>query len=514
MSIVTLNFFVFLVLSTIMYYCFPAKHKWISLLVFSLVFFLLVSWKVSYYFVAGTLIAYFGAIIIQDKCMTQRTRKITLIISITAEVLLLFFLKYLNIIPNTINGFAQLFQIHTHYGPINLIAPIGISYYTLSLWGYLMDVYRTTTKAEKNYLKIMLFAGYYPCLISGPIIRYPKMKDELFCSHQFNWNNLFMGFHRVLYGLLKKMFIADTLAPSVKTIFSNPSAYSGIFLVLGVMMYAIQIYCDFSGCMDIVIGASKLYGIKLPENFHSPFFSRNLSEFWRRWHITLGLWGKDYIMYPLLMSNSFQRIGDKCKKKLGKKIGKKIPLILALFILWLFIGIWHGATYIYILAAGIIPWVFFSGSELLSDRIRNLTKKLGLKTDTFSFHLFQSVRTICIMLVVWLFALCPTFLEAPEIIRLLFVKHSQSISSFIHTGILSSLPTNQAMIKRIFLIVSLIGIGIVDYLKYKDVDVADRFNQQSVWFRYLILFGMIFILLCYGAYGPGYNPVDFIYGGF
>jgi D-alanyl-lipoteichoic acid acyltransferase DltB (MBOAT superfamily) len=515
MTITSLYFFIFLILTTIVYYICPKKYRWISLLVFSAAFFLLSSWKVSFYFAIGTIIAYVGARLIQEKCQTDKLKRIVLIISISCELLILFLLKYINIIPNTINGFGNLFNIDLNFATINLIAPLGISYYTLSLWGYMVDVYRTTTEAEKNYFKLALFACYYPCLISGPFIRYPEIKKEFFEARSLDWDNIFMGFHRIVYGLLKKMFIADNLAVFVNVIFADTGKYSGPFIIVGVMMYAVQIYCDFSGCMDIIIGASKLYGVKLPENFDSPFFSKNLSEFWRRWHITLGLWGKDYIMYPLLISAKFQQLGKKAKKIFGKKTGKKIPVILSILVLWAFIGIWHGASYKYIFAAGILPWIYFSLSELFSDLFKKANTHFHFRTDTLSFHLFQSARTILLMLIIWLFALSPSLMQSGKIFGNLFAIPSlQTIQDFAIENILGDLGIRQIIAKYVLLVISILGVTLVDYLKYKEIDVGDGFNKQAVWFRYLILFAMIITTICFGVYGPGYNPADFIYGGF
>lgn len=512
MVITSLNFFVFLIITTLAYYICPKKIRWVALLIFSTVFFCLCSWTVSYYFIIGTVIAYAGARLIQEKCSTDKRKKTVLILSVVLEIALLFLLKYVNIIPNSLNGFAGLFNIDFHFANVNLIAPIGISYYTLSLCGYLVDVYRTTTSAEKNYFKLALFAVYYPCLVSGPFIRYPDMRTEFFEVRNLNWDNIFTGFHRIVYGLMKKVFIADNLSVFINVIFSDTGKYSGLYIIAGIIMYTIQIYCDFSGCMDIVIGASKLYGVKLPENFESPFFSRNLSEFWRKWHITLGLWGKDYIMYPLLKSAKFQQIGKKAKKKLGKKTGKKIPVIISLFVLWTVIGIWHGATYKYIFAAGILPWIYFSVSELFSDSIKKLNTKLHINTDTFVFHLFQSLRTIFLLLIMWLFVLAPSFLQSGELIANIFVAPSNT--GFFNDYVIAGLSNRQVIMKYALLAVSLVGITVVDYLKYKGIDVGSKFNERAFWLRYILLFAMIITTICFGVYGPGYNPADFIYGGF
>lgn len=516
MTITSLNFFCFLAITVFIYYLFPKKLRWISVLIFSTVFFCLFSLKVAFVFLFDITITYIGARLIAERIRTSKGKRIVLILSIAAIMSFLFVLKYINIIPNTINLFGRLFQINLHIMTINLIAPIGISYFTLSMWSYLVDVYRTTETAEKNYFKLMLFGCYYPCLISGPFIRYPEMKKEFFQEKDFDWNNVFSGFHRVVYGVFKKLLIADNLAMSVDMIFSDTGTYSGLLVLWGVILYAIQIYCDFSGCMDIVIGASRMYGIKLPENFESPFFSRKLPEFWRRWHITLGLWGKEYIMYPLLKSNAFQGLGKKAKKKWGKKTGKKIPVIISIFILWLFIGIWHGAYYHYIFAAGILPWIYFTCSELFSDPIEKLTKRLYINTETFSFHLFQSLRTITLMLCIWLFALAPNLKSGFDNYKnmLLLQTNWNVIKDHYFQYVQSAQSSMLALWKPHIILFALFLVTLVDYLKYAGIDVSERFNKQAFWLRWFVLFFMMLATLIYGVYGPGYDPRDFIYGGF
>lgn len=515
MTITSINFFVFLILTTTLYYLCPRKVRWVSLLVFTAAFFLLNSARVFYYTLFGTGVAYLGARLMEEKCRTERQKRVVLTASIGLVLGVLFLLKYINVIPNTLNAFGRLFRLNLCLGELDLLAPIGISYYSLTLWAYLVDVYRTTARAERNYCKLLLFACYYPCLVSGPILRYPDMKEQLFVPRPLQWENVFRGFHRIVYGLLKKMFLADTLAVNVKLVFSDPDRFSGPLLLFGVAMYAVQIYCDFSGCMDIVLGASQLYGVRLPENFNSPFFSRTLSEFWRRWHITLGLWGKDYILYPLLKSAKFQRLGSRAKKRFGKKAGKKLPLILAIWVLWAVIGFWHGATWKYFFAAGMLPWFYFTLSELLSEPMKKATVRLRLKPDSFFFHLLQSVRTVLLMLTIWLITLAPTLSQSGRILTRLFVLPARdAVLELVWTVSFCTLSPRHACCKLFCLLASLTGVTIVDVLRCKGVPVAERFDQHALLFRYLILFAMIITIICFGVYGPGFHPGDFIYGGF
>ncbi len=500
MQIVTFNFFIFLLISIVVYYIFPKNKRWIVLLISSILFFLFAShYKMILYLLFGIITTYFGTIYISKKIDNEKNKKIALIITLGSILLELCVLKYINLFPLTANAFGELFNLNISFKTISLLAPLGISYYTLSLIGYVTDVYRGTCKPQKNFLKHALFSCYYPVMISGPIIRYSEVDNELLNGNKFNWENIYLGFYRIVFGLMKKLVIANQLAIIVKTIFSDYQVYSGYFIVIGVIFYAIQIYADFSGCMDIVIGASKMYGVTLPENFNSPFFSRNLAEFWRRWHISLGRWAKDYIMYPLLKSALFQKLLIVCKEKFGKNIGKKIPIILAIFILWILIGIWHGASYRYIFAAGILPWIYLTVSQLFENLPKKINEKFHINTECFSFHLFQSLRTLALMCFIWLFVCSPSFLESFAIIKSIFIL--PSMNSEINIPL------------RILAIPCAIAIA-AEYLNYIGYNVFELFKKQNLWFRWCALLLILFTTIIFGIYGPGYNASDFIYGGF
>ena len=502
MSIISFSFLLFLIDSIIIYYLFPKKHRWTVLLFSSVLFFICAcDYKLFLYLIFDILVAYFGTKLFSEE-QNEKTKKGIYFSSIFLIIGVLITLKWINIVAMTFNIFGNLFHIHTNFGMLNLIAPLGVSYYTLSLIGYVTDVYRGAYEREKNIFKLALFTCYYPILISGPFVRYSAMKKELFEEKQFSYINIFQGFERIIYGFMKKILIADVLSGIVSTIFSNYYIYSGYYIVLGLVCYAIQIYADFSGCMDIVIGASKMYGITLEENFKSPFLSKNLSEFWRRWHISLGQWGKDYIMYPLLKSNAFQKLNTKLKDIYGKKPAKLITTLLSIFILWLFIGIWHGASYRYIFCAGILPWIYLTCGQLFETKIKLFNEKFHIRTECFSFQLFRRLRTLGFMCFIWLFACADRLKDSVHIIRQLF--HFPSLS------LMYTLPK-----------FSVLGVGIalglvlvVDILKYQEIDVLEMFNEQNTIFKYLILFLMIYLTLRYGAYGPSFNAVDFIYGGF
>ncbi len=505
MSITSLNFFLFLITTVVIYWLCPKKIRYIILLISNVIFFLCASeWKMLFYLLASVTAVYIGTRLIAEKCKSDRQKKVVLVITLMVVFGILATLKWINIFPKTINLFGELFNVNFGLNTINLIAPIGVSYYTLSLASYLVDVYRTTYVAEKNYLKVATFACYYPALVSGPIMRFNEMREGLFGEKKFSYDYFYLGFERFIYGLMKKMVIADNLAPVVQSVYGaegGASAVSGGLMVVATAAYAIQVYMDFSGCMDIVLGASTMYGVKLPENFDSPFFSKTLSEFWRRWHITLGTWGKDYVMYPLLKSAGFQKMGRGLKKRFGKKVSRIVPTLIAVLALWLIIGIWHGTDYKYIFAAGIVPWVYFAGGQIFDGLFNKLRELLHISKDNLGFKVFQVLRTFAMMCCLWFFACIPHLKDAPQ-----YIKAVLRMSGLPEFANLPHVPW--------ILFVMCAVVGLVDYLNYKGINVPVKFHEQWWVFRWVVLLVLIVVILVFGAYGPTYNVNDFIYGGF
>lgn len=248
--------------------------------------------------------------------------------------------KYLNFFVYTGRAAGNIFGVDIPLKDISLVAPMGLSFYTLQVVGYLLDVSRGTCRAEKGLLRYALFASFFPQLVQGPINRYSDLAETLYTPKKFNYEQVTFGLQRMLWGLFKKLVIAERMSVIVGTIYGDFETYSGLYIVVGTVCFAFQLYTDFSGAMDIALGLSEALGIRMAENFDNPFFARSISEYWRRWHITLGTWMKDYVFYPLLKSNLFVSIGDRAKKRLGKKRGKKIPTYLGMVVLWFTVGFW------------------------------------------------------------------------------------------------------------------------------------------------------------------------------
>ena len=229
-----------------------------------------------------------------------------------------------------------------------LLLPIGISFYTLQAIGYMADVYWEKIPAQRHLGKLALFLGFFPQIMEGPISMYEQTGEDLWKGEDLRGENLSAGWSRILWGLFKKMIVADRLYVLVKAVFEHYQDYSGSIVVFAAIAYTLQLYMEFSGCMDIVIGSGRLFGVRLPENFCRPFASKNAAEFWRRWHITLGAWLKTYVFYPVSVSRMVKKWNRFGKKHLGKYLTRLGATAMCLFPVWLCNGLWHGPSWHYI----------------------------------------------------------------------------------------------------------------------------------------------------------------------
>ncbi|MDR0823203.1 MAG: hypothetical protein LBN20_05450, partial [Endomicrobium sp.] len=295
MVLTSFYFFIFLAVLTLLYWTLPKRFQWILLLLGSIFFYLFAGLKSIASLVFITALTIWAGAYLIDKISSDRKKTLILIITILINIAILGFFKYYNFFADNINILAKLFHLNGQSLPIlKLLLPLGISYYTFQTVGYLIDVYRGIAEPQKNPAKFALFAMFFPSVSIGPIHRYNELAPQLYAHHNFDYTQWTFGIQRILWGLFKKLVIADRLAMFVNPIFNDYGQYAGLYLFIAIIFFAFQIYTDFSGCMDIVIGAGQMFGIKMNENFNTPFFSRSISEFWRRWHITLGAWMKDY----------------------------------------------------------------------------------------------------------------------------------------------------------------------------------------------------------------------------
>ncbi len=515
-----LYLFVFLPLALICYQAFPAKWRGKVLIVFSYFFFYSISKKLLIYLIATTLVTHHIGIWIdnlkaQEKDKTREEKKNlkarekkVLILGIFIMLATLYYFKYWNFTIWNMNRVASFFSFHRNWMEHSILMPIGISFYTLQAIGYMADVYWGRVKADENLEKTALFLSFFPQIMEGPIARYTDIQDTMFKHESLTMPNLREGFIRIFWGLFKKLVIADRASIAVGIIFNNYAQYNGAMILVGAVAYTVQLYMEFSGCMDIVIGSGKMFGIVLPENFRQPFFAISASEFWKRWHITLGAWFKNYIFYPVSTSKLIRDWNHFGKKHFGKYVVKMGTVAIALFPVWLSNGIWHGARWGYIFY-GMYYFIIIM-FEISTEPLRDLfAKALHINIKSWGYRLFQTLKLWIIVVIGEMFFRAGGFHTGLHMFKSIFQNFSLSQISNVS---LLKLGLDGADYLVIFL--GVIIVFAVDLLKENGYSGIKMICSRSYPERCFILLVMIVTVVVFGAYGEGYQAVDLIYAGF
>lgn len=312
----------------------------------------------------------------------------------------------------------------------------------------------------------------------------------------------------MLWGLFKKLVIAERLRLLVDTVYGSYNDYPGAFIWLATVCYAFQLYTDFSGCMDIVIGMSESLGIELPENFRTPFFAKSVAEYWRRWHITLGVWMKDYVFYPLLRSRFFTNLNRSWKKKFGKKKGKQYATFAAMFLLWFTVGVWHGGNWKYVIGSGLLHWFYIVMEELLEEPCARAMKKLHINAAGRAVAAVRVARTFLLVCIGDLFFRAESVTAAFAMLKGAVTVWNPEI---IWNGALFGLGLD--VIEAGIAAVSLLLLLTVSVLQQKG-SVRERIAGKALPVRWLIWYALLFYVILFGCYGPEYSAAEFIYQGF
>lgn len=494
MTLTSLSFFAFLIVTLILYYLVRPLQKYI-LLAASIFFYISISslgpLKLAALMIGVFSVTYFGALLI-DKTEGGVKRTI-LTIGIVLIVSVLFVLKYAY---NILETFAALFNVGGDFSCLQFVAIIGISYYALSAIGYMIDVFWGTCKAEKNPANVALFIFYFPQLISGPFTRFNSMNVQFEEKHTPDYERITYGMRRMVFGYFKKLVISERFSMAVDKIFTNYEEVSAVGIAGATLCYAVELYTDFSGCMDIIMGASSIFGIELPENFKAPFFSETLKEFWQRWHITLGTWFKDYFMYPLQKSGPIQKLGKWAKKKLGKTAGRKVPFYSAMLVLWIAIGIWHGGTGYYFIASAAIPCVLLIISDLCQPLFGRINKALRINTDCASWHWFRRVRTLLLICICW-FVVCSGENGSTLSIMAHMCRNVMNLPNFVITTNAIGLDTLDVLMMAIGVVV----IFISQKCEYEETTILKKMDEQNIFFRILLIYAEIVLIMLCGMVG-------------
>ncbi len=478
-------FFFFLAVSVLLYFIFPKKMRWYVLLTSSLGFY--VTWgkkRLLMVIVAG-LFSYVSAIMI-EKSKKKSLRRLWCGLGLILVLLMLFYAKIGN----------SLFESKF------VIVPLGISYYTFSLISYLLDVYWKKQHAEKNVLKHFLFILYFPKILEGPIEKERNLLPKLVEGHDFDYQRFCFGLQLIIYGLFKKLVIAERLCILTGNIFCRDfwNVHSGSIIVLGAVLRAFELYMDFSGCMDMACGMSELFGISLTKNFNLPFFSKTAAEFWRRWHITLNSFFKDYVYMPIVINPHLIQFSAKVRKLCGKRAGKAVMTVVPLYVIWILTGLWHGD------GKKFIVWGLYWGtvmafSAVFEPELKQLAWLCRIDTDSHGWKVFQMIRTFC------LFAF-GRLITAHHFRHALRRIASDFCVNNLFDGTIFTLGLDAA---NFFVMAAGLLIVWKISLCQNTCSVREKVAGYSIVMRWSLYLGAFFTVLIFGMYGPGYNPSDFEY---
>ena len=511
MSLVSALFLVFVAAVVLLYYVLPKSFRFWVVLAASLAFSAFLGFYTLLFVLISAVLCYVGGLLSGPSKKTA-LRNAATIITVVINIALLCAVKYYNVIGLAAERLNLMFGAVNGANSFFLYAvPVGMSFYVLQTTGYILDCRWEKIAPEKNFFKVLLFSTYFPQLMSGPMNTYASLSAEFEKAKEvkFDFSRISDGAVRVAWGFFKKLVIAERAAIVVNKIYADHLTYTGWFIPLGVFFFAIQLYTDFSGCMDVVIGVSHMLGIELPENFNCPFFSKNVKEYWRRWHITLGAWLRDYLMYPVLKSTPLIKIGDWSKAKFGKKNGKKVPTYIALLILWFAVGYWHGGLWNYVIGSGILHFIYIVLGMIFEPWFKKIRPKIG--ADKLYFRIFQSVRTFILMLTGFVFFRSASVGDAVDMYAAIFRK---SETAFNWTNFTA---TGMTLAHLIVLIVAVLIVCVVDAYKYQPSEddqprSAIAFLRSKgvvlLWAAFMVL---VLATLIFGMYGLGYDSGSFIY---
>lgn len=497
MAFNSMNFLLFMPLVVLIYFALPLKIRYIWLLFASYFFYMCWNPKYIVLLLFATVVSYLCGLLlegVQKKCTTDRTaqlfKKWIVAGGICANLGMLVFFKYYDFAFQTLEELLLSFGIQIHVSPQKYLLPVGISFYTFQVVGYMIDVYRQEVKAEKNFLRYALFVSFFPQIGSGPIARAKNLLKQMQIPTGFDLQKVRYGLLTMAYGLFLKLIIADRIAEIINPVLENYEQYHGMQLILCVVLFGIQIYCDFHGYTQIAIGSARVLGYHLQENFNAPYLSSNVKAFWRNWHISLTSWFTDYLYIPL---------GGNRKGTVRKYINMMVVFLCS--------GLWHGASWSFVIWGG-LNGLYLVLYEFIHPWWEKAKYRLRINQDTKCWKGLTWIITFLLVDYAWLYFLAGTLNTALGIQR-------KIVGDFFLPYLLSNnlwniVPSN---IEMIVLLASLLILFGTDYLHYRGVDWKAAILRQQLIFRWMIYMGLFLRLIFYGVYGTGYETkaAQFIY---
>lgn len=381
------------------------------------------------------------------------------------------------------------------------VQPLGLSFFTLMAVSYLVDVSRGTAKPAERYWQVLLYLSFWPHVVEGPFDRWAGVGPALLDPPRPSYENVTFGVQRILWGMMKKLILADRANMYVKAVFDDWTKYSGAAVLVGTLLYTLQLYAEFSGCMDIALGSAECFGVPLAENFRQPFFATTVSEFWRRWHITLGAWLREYVFQPVIISKPMLRFAKWCKQHFGGAVSRSLPVWAGLLCTWLLIGLWHGAGWLYLLY-GLYYFVLQWLGELAEPLLLRLCPALpGLRKQPL-YRLWQGLRTFVLVNFGMLLFRSNGTRAALQMLKSIATPYTQSLLIKLDARDMAVLAVGTAVLL------------VVDILHERGVRIRQRIAEQSLPLRWLLYIGGLLAVMIFGAYGDNYDPAAFIYAQF
>lgn len=484
----SLEFLIFFPIVLLVYYVLPQKVRYIWLLVASYYFYM--CWNVKYVLLLlmSTVITYVSGLLIDKYKNRIRTKKIIVALSLITNLGILFFFKYVNFALALVTKVFSMVDIDVYMPNFDIILPVGISFYTFQALSYTIDVYRGDIYSEKNFARYALFVSFFPQLVAGPIERSKNLLIQLSTTKRFNYEKAKEGFLLMLWGFFLKLVLADRIAMFVDTVYGDVDTYQGILVLIATVLFAFQIYCDFAGYSTIAMGAAMILDIRLMENFSAPYLATSVSDFWRRWHISLTSWFKDYLYIPL---------GGNRKGRLRKYLNQMIVFLVS--------GIWHGASLSFAVWGGLNGMYQVIG-DLLKPIRKRLCELFDLNRNSFGHRLLSGLVTFVLIDFSWIFFRAQGIGAALKTIRSIYPLNNFWV---IFDGTLFTLGVDSANFVVMFL--SLGALVFADICKNRKICIRKVILEQDWWFRCLTVTLSVLVIFVFGVWGNISGNTQFIY---
>ena len=437
----------------------------------------------------------------KKRCKSRRKALMIAILLLNFGILAV--LKYYNFFAESMETLFASVGLTVSLGHIGLLLPLGISFYTFQSMGYVLDVYREKVPAERNVGKLALFVSFFPQIIQGPIGVYDQLAHQLYAEHRYSFDNIRFGAQLILWGFFKKLVIADRAVDMIHTVAGAYTDYAGTYVLLAALVYALQLYADFSGGIDISRGVAQMFGITMGENFRRPYFSRTLTEYWHRWHISLGDWLRNYLFYPLSISKAFLNWGRHARQHLGSHIGKVLPTAVASLITFLIIGIWHGASWKYV-AFGFWNGMVILVSTLLQPVSDKVVAALHIERKSAWYQVFSMLRTFVVVLIGYYFDIADGFRAAMGMML-------KSVTD-LHLSQLRPGAVLEALYDWAVLLFGTVVIFTASVIQERSQrTIREILDEKCLALRWAVLLAGIFAVVLMGVYGPGVQASEFVY---